>query len=729
MKEPSVLDYIKALLTPWKGKPPKIPFEDEAQEIREAFMVIPESPDPMPVDIHPAMEFDSHPVGEPGKFPWLGLIGVLLALIGQFMLEPPGQQVQPAVILYIIAGVFLFLAVLRNEWVLPDIEEKVNKPFSLVVYRNPLVISIPLLLFATLFFRNNQFTVVNLVFWLTGIIAVVIGLRIPLRGQSGFVDRLREFTRRPVWNMRISGWTVLVILVMALVVFFRFYRLDQVPGEMFSDHAEKLMDVSEVLDGDFSIFFPRNTGREAIQMYLTALVGIIFGTQISFLSLKIGTALVGILALPYIYLLGKEIGGRWVALFALILAGIAYWPNVISRVGLRFPLYPLFVAPTLYYLIRGLIRRQRNDFIWAGIALGLGLHGYSPTRLLSLVVVVAVGLYLLHRQSKGNRKETVVGFAVLVFVSLIVFLPLLVYAIENPQMFGYRAFSRLGQTETIYAGPVGLIFLDNFWKSLVMFFYNNGNIWVHSIPGRPALDVVSAALFFCGLVLVSVRYIRNRNWIDLFLIVSIPLLMLPSILSLAFPEENPSLNRSGGAIVPVFILAAIGLDGLVRSLHRRYPSTNGFIAPAIIAIILLSMSVSSNYDLIFRQFDNQFIRGAWNTSQIGKVIRAFSESQGNPDTAYVIPYPHWVDTRLVGINAGYPQKDYALWLDTIEATLEEPRAKLFIIKPEHVEAVDKVRSLYPSGSLYFYDVELEGKDFLLYFVPPNEQEDFETMAP
>ena len=71
-------------------------------------------------------------------------------------------------------------------------------------------------------------------------------------------------------------------------------------------------------------------------------------------------------------------------LFALLFAGIGYWPNVISRVGLRFPLYPLFVAPTLYYLLRGLRTRNRNDFILSGLFLGLGLHGYSPIRILPI---------------------------------------------------------------------------------------------------------------------------------------------------------------------------------------------------------------------------------------------------------------------------------------------------------------------------------------------------------
>jgi len=732
MNEPSVLDYIKRLLTPWKGKPLEIPGD---VELRKSLLEVQDGVEPVPGSelvststetTHSAQRVEPRVTG---KFPWIGLFALVLAFIGQLQLEPPGQQVQPAIILYALAGILIVLAILRKEWALPEIIEQDRKPFSLVVYRNPLLISIPLLIIAGILFSTNQFTLLNLGFWILGVLAVVIGLRIPNRNQENLFVRIKGFIRQPVWTLRISWWTVLMVIAFALVIFFRFYRLDQVPGEMFSDHAEKLTDVSEVLGGNFSIFFPRNTGREAIQMYLTALVGLVFGTELSFMSLKIGTALAGVLALPYIYLLGKEIGGRWVGLFALLLAGMAYWPNVISRIGLRFPLYPLFVAPTLFYLIRGLRQRRRNDFIWAGIALGLGLHGYSPTRLLPLVVVVAIGLYLLHRQSQGSRKEVVVGLTILTFVSAVIFLPLLVYALENPQMYAYRAVSRLGQTEAIYTGPVILIFLDNLWKSLVMFFFDNGGIWVHSIPGRPALEVVSAVLFFMGLTLALVRYVRSRNWIDLFLILSIPLLMLPSILSLAFPGENPSLNRSSGAIVPVFILAAIGLDTLMRTLRRRFPSTAGTVGAAVFAVVLISMSASANYDLVFRQFDQQFMRGAWNTSQIGKVIRAFAESQGSPETAYVIPYPHWVDTRLVGINAGYPLKDFALWLDTVEATLAEPRAKLFVIKPEHDEAVEKIRNLYPLGSLYLYDVELEGKDFFLYFVPPTGQTEVEYIVP
>ncbi len=274
------------------------------------------------------------------------------------------------------------------------------------------------------------------------------------------------------------------------------------------------------------------------------------------------------------YLLGKEIGGKRVGLFALFFAGIGYWPNVISRVGLRFPLYPLFVAPTLYYLLRGLRTRNRNDFILSGLFLGLGLHGYSPIRMMPIVVVIAIGLYLVHAQSKGVRRDAILWLVILGLASLVVFTPLLRYTLDNPKSFSYRAFSRVGSIEQPLPAPVHEIFFSNLWRGLGMFNWDDGEIWVHSVTHRPALDVVSAALFLIGVVLLLIRYIRKRHWLDLFLLLSIPLLTMPSILSLAFPGENPALNRAGGAYVTAFVIVGLALDGLLTGWVREGANGN-----------------------------------------------------------------------------------------------------------------------------------------------------------
>ncbi len=110
--------------------------------------------------------------------------------------------------------------------------------------------------------------------------------------------------------------------------------------------------------------------REAFKCIGRFLFSTFSARGFSFSSLKLGTAFLDFFTLPFIYLLGKEIGGKRVALIAFVLAGIAYWPNVISRVRLRFPLYPLFVAPMLFYLLRGFRTRNRNDILLSGIFQG-----------------------------------------------------------------------------------------------------------------------------------------------------------------------------------------------------------------------------------------------------------------------------------------------------------------------------------------------------------------------
>jgi hypothetical protein len=255
-----------------------------------------------------------------------------------------------------------------------------------------------------------------------------------------------------------------------------------------------------------------------------------------------------------------------------------------------------------------------------------------------------------------------------------------------------------------------------------MFAWNNGEIWPVSITNRPALDVVSAVLFYLGVVAILLRYFRRRNWIDLFLILSVPLLMLPSILSLAFPSENPALNRAAGAYVPVFVIIGLTLDGLMRGIQVRLGSITGSRLAWATGIFLFIWSASQNYDLVFRQYQQNYMQSSWNTSEIGKVIRDFSETIGDSENAHVVAYPHWVDTRLVGINAGYPTRDFAIWPENFPVTLDSPGAKLFIVKSDDSDALNDLQDLYPQGYFELHDSAIDNKDFYLFFVLPEQAE-------
>lgn len=712
-REPSVLDYVKSL---FRGKPIAIPAADP---LTQASQLLEDQPLEQPVI--PDEQAAPAPVPEAVvrrfTLPWRSLVALGLAVAAQISLQPgPSRTWMPGVILYALSAGCLVWAVLSGELKPAGLPEEQGQTEDYRVRARWLYVSLPLALAAFLTLGGNRFNILNVTLWVLATIFTCLAFWQGEYPFMGWWRWLKEHLRLP-WKLSISAWTLLVVASVLLVVFFRTYRINQVPPEMVSDQAEKLLDVWDVLHGQTSIFFPRNTGREAIQMYLTAGIIQLFKTGYTFISLKMGTVLAGLLTLPYLYLLGKELGNKRIGLFALLFAGMAYWPNVISRVGLRFPLYPLFVAPVLYYLIRGLRTSSRNDFILAGLFLGIGLHGYVPIRILPIVILVIIGTYLLHPQAQNKRTQTVSGLLVLILVSLILFLPLLRFAIEYPTIFDLRALSRLGTTERPLPGPALIIFLKNLWNASTMYFWSDGQIWVHSVTNRPALDVISAALYFLGVILLFVRYLRQRTWQDLVLLFSVPLLMLPSILSLAFPDENPALNRASGAIVPVFLIIAIALDGLMSGVENRVPSKAGATLSWAIALTLILISAMGNFDLVFNQYQRSYELSSWNTSEMGEVVYDFGSMNGSTETAYVLPYPYWVDTRLVGMNAGDPTRDYAIPPDQIAATLSDPRPKMFLVNLEDQPGLNLLRQLFPQGSLSTF-LSKVGKDFYIYLVPP-----------
>jgi len=725
-EEPSILDYLKSRLKFWKrGEKLELPPEPTPERpggspTAAAASLAPENepapivPGPVPVPVA-AQEA----VIPPRPWPWRSLLALALALAGQRLFEPPGHAAV-GIYLYLLSAAFLAWAILRKEWTIADLPASEEHPEPLTVRRLPFILSIPLAIFAFLLFTGNLFTPLNVTLWALATLAFVWAVWLPHPQPASIWKRVRSFFTQRSWQFNLTSWGLLVLAVVALVTFYRVYRINSVPAEPFSDHAEKLLDVYDVTQGQTHIFFPRNTGREAIQMYLTVAVAWIFGTGLSFLSLKIDTVLAGLATMPFLYLLGKEFGNKRIALLTVLFAGIAYWPNVISRVGLRFTLYPLFVAPTLYYLIRGLRTHSRNDFILSGLFLGMGLHGYTAFRIIPIVVVIAVGLYLLHRQAQGSRQKAVIWLALLAVTSLYIFLPLARYWQENPDIFEMRAFSRLGTPDNPIHGPVWQVFLSNTWNALRMFNWDDGNIWVHSVTHRPALDVVSGALFLLGSLLILIRYLRQRHWLDLFLLVSIPLLQLPSILALAFPDENPALNRAAGAFVPTFLIVAIALDGLLTTLGSRIGRRAGPALMWVVAIFLVVWSANQNFDLVFNQYNTEFLQGSWNSSEMGAVIKQFAQVYGSTKNAWIVPYPYWVDTRLPGVWAGIPNRDFALWPQDFSTTLDVKGAKLFIVKPEDTDDTQKLEQLYPQGvpSTFHSATKMVGKDFLILFVPP-----------
>ncbi len=511
---------------------------------------------------------------------------------------------------------------------------------------------------------------------------------------------------------------VLVLLVAGL---FRFYRLAEIPPEMTSDHAEKLLDVRDVLNGLRPIFFPRNTGREPAQFYLTAVLAGPLGFGLSHMALKVGTALVGWLTVPLTIWAVRWGGGysRRVALLTGFFLAVSKWHVEITRVGLRFPYTPLAVAMTLGFLLRALRTSRRRYWVLTGIAAGLGLYGYTATRIVPLVLVVALGLWALEPAGRGasahviERAAQALQNGVLVALSaLVAFVPLLRFSLEHPELFWYRSASRLAEG---MAEPGLATFLLNVKNAALMFHVRGDVVWVNTVPYDPVLDRVTGIFFAVGLVYLAYRLWRRPSCVDGVLLAALPILLLPSILALAWPNENPSVVRTSGTIPVVMTITALGLDALWRYLDRGRDRWS-LLAKGALAV-LLGAALAMNWHTYFRVYPQTYARSAWNSTEIAAEIRRIAPAVGGTGHVYIFSYPHWVDTRNVAFNMGEPDWNSVLFqVSEIASKRPEPRA--VILNPRDGAHREALLDLWPGACAWVVSSRTPGKEFVVVAQAP-----------
>lgn len=644
--------------------------------------------------------------------PALAAVALVVAVVAQWLIGGRAQ-VPLGVVLAILASVAVVVA-LRRCSPPGNVARRGGRPRAqapLIASRRWqlffLASSLLLALFAFGGFSGNNIAG-GFWFWLGAIVYFLLGTT---------ARPARSGNRAPA----LVGVALSAITLLGIV--FRFYQLDAVPPEMTSDHAEKLLDVHAVLEGWRPIFFPRNTGREMGQFYLTAAIIRVSGLPVGYLALKIGTALLGAITVPATYMLGRELHGRLVGLYAAFFLAVSHWHVAISRVGLRFPLTAAFATPALFFLVRALRQNRRNDWLAAGLLLGLGLHGYTAMRVVPLLfvvlVLVKVGADVVARRRGGFGGEVTAlntafwqNVATAVTAAALTALPLLRFMLEQPELVWYRTATRA--REGLAAGAIWPALWLNVKNALLTFNYRGDVVPANTIPGAPQLGIVSGGLFLLGVAYLLWRLFVCRERRAAYTLISFAALLLPSILSLAYPEENPSAVRAGGASPFVMIIAALPLAGLTAmwwGRERLRPLAAGLVGA------LLLFAVVEDGDWYFNRYKAHTLLSSWNASEMGAVARAFAAETGSLEHVYHVAYPHWVDTRNIGITAGdVTWENAVLDLEQIAWHAEDPAPKLYFVFPDDVEAMRRLRAVYPDGRLEMVDSTRPGKDFFVFRV-------------
>ncbi|HEX6288536.1 MAG TPA: glycosyltransferase family 39 protein [Herpetosiphonaceae bacterium] len=537
-----------------------------------------------------------------------------------------------------------------------------------------------------------------------------------------------ERQERPTGRSRLVVWLALGA-ILAVGALFRFYRLSEVPADPTSDHAEKLLDILNLVNGQRPIFFPRNTGREPGQFYLTYGLMRLFDLPLAFETLKLGTALIGLLAIPAVFLLAREVAGTTAGLLAAALFAISKWVVNIARMGLRFPYGPLPTAIVLWLLLRYLRRGDRRDALWCGLAIGLGLHGYISFRIVPLLVPLLLGLALLtDRRWREQWRRLVIDGALIAATALLSCLPLARYTVQHPDQVWYRVATRAAGAERELGAGEDLLttFARNTWKALLAFNWHGDSTVVNAVQYDPFLDPVSGAALLAGLLLIGYQIAVRRAPRFGALVVALPVLLLPSTLNLAFPIENPSANRLGTVAPLIFTIAALPLAHIAGLLWTNAPSGSrtyhALRRAAAIGLLGggLALATQHNYVRYFYDYDRQYRASVQNTHEIARHLREVQASQGIAlDQTYLLAFPHWLDGRNLALVLGDLnwQTKHDLPAEVALPRRSKDQPLLFVLHPDDLARRQELQAAYPEGSYRVVAAAPPAKNFAIYVVP------------
>jgi 4-amino-4-deoxy-L-arabinose transferase-like glycosyltransferase len=384
--------------------------------------------------------------------------------------------------------------------------------------------------------------------------------------------------RRALWFM------VLVLLVAASL---RLVALGEVPPGLYHDEAYNGLDALRVLEGDLSVYFSANNGREPLFIYLIAAwVGLLGRSPF---AVRLAAFAPGLLTVAATYAAGRTLFSRRVGLLAAAVLSLTPWHFHLSRVGFRAVLLPLFIALVVWQAGLGWRSGRRRHWLAAGGLYGLSFYTYMAARFTPLALVLFGG-YLVLSRPREDRRRSLAPLAWAALAALVVLAPLGLFTLAHPDLVLGRTSQVAIWNPEINGGDFWGTLGRNVLRTLGMVFVKGDRIWRHNVPWRPIFDPILALFFVVGLVVALRRF--GREAAAALLIIWTAVMALPTLLA----EDAPHFLRGVGVLPLITLFPALGMDWLLERANtlRRVRFAPRLSRFALSALLVLSLAGAAN---------------------------------------------------------------------------------------------------------------------------------------
>lgn len=444
-----------------------------------------------------------------------------------------------------------------------------------------------------------------------------------------------------------------LLLVILFVAFFvRLWQLESIPPGLYPDEAMNGVNALEAIDNnDYKVFYPENNGREGLFINIQAESIKLFGNTP--IALRLVSTIFGALTIGAVFiLLWLIFQNTRIAFISSLLMALSFWHINFSRIGFRAITMPFFLVLALIFLVVALRNfgkpfASNLSFIFSGIALGLGLHGYTPFRLMPLLFISIFFVLLIRKEY--NFKVLLWRFCLLGIACVLVFSPLVLHFMQTPNDFSNRhnKIYFFQQEE-----PLKVLF-DTTKKYLLMFNFVGDCNSRHNYDCKPQLNYIAGIFFLIGLIGICFKGVRNYLQSKYLWILPLGLFftLLPGILA---SEGAPHALRTIGVIPFAFAFAGIGIEIIYQKIIQRKLILTGLIF-AILVIIAMSIGPYDyfiNWPKTNPDFSQNYLEESYFLKQFPDYqkfivvnVSTGVEEQGFPTTIMTSKYILWQELR------------------------------------------------------------------------------------
>ena len=453
-------------------------------------------------------------------------------------------------------------------------------------------------------------------------------------------------------NRKIFMATAVVLVVLGIAAFFRFYDITNFPAGLFPDEAANGEDVKLIFNGDFRPFYARNNGREAVFFYIQAAMVKHFG--IGVWPLHVAAGIVGLLTVLVMYHATRVWFGRLSGILASLFLATNSWHVTASRTGFRAIMVPFFIALFTWFVgetIQAAKKQQvMRSYVFAaltGISFMGGFYTYIAYRAIVAVVLGVVVLLLvaaLHPKIgfphfKRYGKHVLIAW----IAGALIFVPLGWYFMQHPDSF----LGRSGQVSVFNRdlqinNSVVQTMLVGTKKTVLSFFTEGDHNWRHNVGGYPLVNPLVGLLFILGVIwaingtVVVFWEIAKGREVHLGMIYPYMLLLLLAMMLpvITTAEGLPHALRSLGLLVPVFFLAGTAGSVILYWIKTKFQNQivlRNFVWGAVVAILLGSILYDGSlYFLIARSSSDAYAAYRGDLTVAAEYINAHNTADPKP---------------------------------------------------------------------------------------------------